>query len=156
MSAVGPTTVLKRGLRQVRYSPNSGAKANLPALRIRATRIEMQRVESAPCCAGVNVVPLHKEMRQSTIQAIYARAARRLPSNPPPHPPLVRPIGVSKYSGRRIGGKRKLIAALDHAINPPLESEPEIIYVSEDEIGSPRLGSPDFNPKLFAKPLSWW
>jgi hypothetical protein len=36
---------------------------------------------------------------------------------------------------------------------PPLEPEnvTEIVYVSEDEAGSPHLGDRDFNPKLWAK-----
>jgi hypothetical protein len=48
---------------------------------------------------------------------------------------------------------------LDRHFNPlapalePLDVE--VIYVSEDEMGSPRLGSPDFNARLFAQPLRW-
>src|SRR5262249_53727417 len=43
---------------------------------------------------------------------------------------------------------------LDAYFNPPAPSapEPEIVYVEPSE-GSNRLGTPDFNPKLFASPM---
>jgi hypothetical protein len=43
--------------------------------------------------------------------------------------------------------------------NPPApvpEPDPDVIYVSEDEQGTGRLGHSDFNPRLMARPHRWW
>ena len=48
------------------------------------------------------------------------------------------------------------ITMLDRHFNPPgPEPEPviEIVYVSPEDRGSPRLGDPEFNPRLFAQSL---
>ena len=39
---------------------------------------------------------------------------------------------------------------------PAPEPEAEIVYLSEDEQGSARLGYSDFNPRLMARPQRWW
>jgi hypothetical protein len=45
----------------------------------------------------------------------------------------------------------------DWTPKPPPEPEnlTEIVYLPEDEAGSPHLGDPNFNPKLWATPRRW-
>ncbi len=47
-----------------------------------------------------------------------------------------------------------MIDMLDGMLNPAAPPEPEIRYVGPSE-GSPRLGDPDFNPKLWNQALRW-
>jgi hypothetical protein len=43
--------------------------------------------------------------------------------------------------------RQTLMGELDAMINPPpAPSEPEVANVTEDEMGSPNIGDPDFNP----------
>jgi hypothetical protein len=62
--------------------------------------------------------------------------------------------------------QRAFMQHLDNTFNelerfwnpPPPMPEPEqteIVYLSPEERESPRLGDPDFNPRLFAHPLRW-
>jgi hypothetical protein len=47
---------------------------------------------------------------------------------------------------------------LERFFNPPPpapEPEPDVIVMSEDEWGTPRLGHRDFNARLMARPQSW-
>jgi len=47
-----------------------------------------------------------------------------------------------------------LMGELEALINPPAsppESEPDVVYLDKDEMGSPHLGDPDFNPKLLTR-----
>jgi hypothetical protein len=51
------------------------------------------------------------------------------------------------------------LVELEKRFNPPPptpEPEPDVIYLSEDECGTARLGHSDFNPRLMARPQSWW
>ncbi len=57
---------------------------------------------------------------------------------------------------QRYANARLILEDLERSVNPPPEPEPQVVYVPEEEWGSPRLGSSDFNPKLFSKPLRWW
>ena len=45
-------------------------------------------------------------------------------------------------------------------INPPEPPEPvtetQVVYTSEDEVGSPYLGDRNFNPNIWKKPRSQW
>ncbi len=57
---------------------------------------------------------------------------------------------------QRYSSTLKILEDIERSMDPPAEPDSGVVYVSENEWGSDRLGDPDFNAKLFAKPRRWW
>src|SRR5262249_31659732 len=93
-------------------------------------------------------------------QQVQARELADLRLQSTRHQAWQRNVDAAANNAIAVRQRLTLLGELEKMLAPPAsppEPEREIVYVSEDEMGSPNLGDPDFNVKAWMKkPRRWW